>query len=98
MKTEGSSLVKQLVERLRNREELDLEAKRCEGGIPDSLWETVSAFANTRGGWIVLGIEDNGDVCGVKDPPAIIKHLFDEGRNPKKINREVWTEADIFED
>jgi ATP-dependent DNA helicase RecG len=95
---EERSLRAQLRERFRNREELDLEFKKGTGGVPESLWETVSAFANTRGGWIVLGINDNGEFVGVKNPDARIKELFDQGRNPSKINREVWGENDIFKD
>lgn len=43
---------------MRKGENSEIEFKSARGGIPASLWESYSAFANTDGGIIVLGIQE----------------------------------------
>ena len=37
----------------------------------DDVKKTVVAFANTDGGKIYFGVEDDGSVCGVPDPDGV---------------------------
>ncbi len=65
-----------------------IEAKRATGGFPHSLWETYSAFANTIGGLILLGVEEARDktltVVGVPDPEEY-RRIFWEGVNSRRV-------------
>ncbi len=70
------------LERLESyRENNRIEAKKALGGLPRSLWETYSAFANTFGGILLLGVEEK------KDKSFLIHNLPD----PERYVREFWS-------
>lgn len=70
-------------------ESADLEMKSAKGGLPGSLWETYSAFANTNGGTILLGIAEKGkglDIHGIDDPSKLIDNIWSSLNNPTKVS------------
>ena len=64
----------ELLTRLSDIEWDDFEVKEAKSELPKNIWETVSAFANSSGGWIVLGISQKGknfEVSGVENPEKL---------------------------
>lgn len=59
---------------LLRQEDKTLEFKR-DLSSPRSVLKTLTAFANTAGGMLVIGIEDNKKITGVADPLAIEEKL-----------------------
>lgn len=47
-----------LLTHLRSIEWDTFKVKKARSKLPKNIWETVGAFANTSGGWIVLGIAE----------------------------------------
>lgn len=80
---------------LRSHESAVIEAKSARGGFPDSLWETYSAFANTDGGVILLGVNERNDhslvVEGLTDGVKMEKDFWNMVNNRQKVNRNIMT-------
>lgn len=51
----------ELLRRLKSGEWDDLEFKESQSMLPKDIWKSVSAFANTEGGYIVFGVKENED-------------------------------------
>lgn len=75
----------------------DLEFKSAKGGLPHSLWETYSAMANSRGGVILLGVEDDGRVTGIGEPKKLKKSFWDTVNNRGKVSLNLLNDSDLAE-
>ncbi len=63
----------ELVAKLRDIEWEDFEVKAAKSELPKNVWESVSAFSNTSGGWIVLGVKQSGKTFEIQGVDNIEK-------------------------
>ncbi len=91
--------IEELYEKINIGEEVDVEFKSAEGGLPKSLWESFSAFANTSGGYIVLGVDELDDASFVlgnmRDPKRLLKDFWDNHNNAQKLSLPICSESDV---
>ena len=82
---------------LNQEENLHLEFKTSKGSLSDSLFETYSAFANTDGGDIYLGISDDSPhkIIGVDNPRQQIANLIKAVNNKSKCSCNLISDNDI---
>ena len=81
------------------REDNRREVKRANGGLPVSLWDTYSSFANCYGGVIILGVKEEDDgrwrTTGLKNEAKLRKDFWDTINNPKKVNINLLSDDDV---
>jgi predicted HTH transcriptional regulator len=75
-----------------------LEVKSARGGLPNSLWESYSAFANSEGGVIVLGVKENSKdgslyVEGLDDVHKLLKDFWNMVNNRQKVSCNILTDS-----
>lgn len=89
----------ELLNRIKVGESADLECKEAENKIPNSLWESYSAIANTNGGTIILGIKENRgkgsfEVSGIKNIDKRIQDFWNT-INSNKVNKNLLKDEDV---
>lgn len=89
---------------LKKGERVTLECKKAQSSVPNSVWETYSAFANTYGGLILLGVfEDTNEknvskrftITGVDNAEKIRKDFWNLVNNPEKVNVNLLKDEDV---
>ena len=85
-------------------ERVALECKRAQKDVPVDAWKTYSAFANTYGGLILLGVQEDlkekdmakrFTVTGVDDAEKIRKDFWNIVNNPEKVNVNLLRDEDV---
>ena len=81
------------------REDNRIEAKEALGGLPESLWETYSAFANAEGGIILLGVAELPDkslhALDILDPQWLIEDFWRILNDPEQVSVNILAEEDV---
>ncbi|HAH62477.1 MAG TPA: hypothetical protein DCL73_10315, partial [Treponema sp.] len=93
-----------LLSRLSSIEWDDFEVKPARTELPKNIWETVSAFANTTGGWIILGVEQRGtkrnadfEITGVDEPEKLEQDFTTALRSDGKFNVPVVVDCSKYD-
>lgn len=85
-------------------ERVTLECKKAQRNVPYSLWDTYSAFANTYGGTILLGVVEHTEekdkskrfeIVGVEDADKIRKDLWNIINSKEKVNVNLLRDEDV---
>lgn len=95
--------MQELKELIYQGEKVDIECKKAEKNVPKSAYESYSAFANTKGGYIILGVredktktdpKDRFIIQGIEDAPKQ-KEDFWNTINGNKVNINLLTDDDV---
>jgi len=89
-----------LIQRLRGIEWDDFELKAATSAVPEDSYKTVSAFANTSGGWLVFGVSEKDDVysvTGVVNPDDLQSNFLTTCRSEDKFSRRLEVKAKQYD-
>ncbi|MGE6993793.1 AlbA family DNA-binding domain-containing protein [Pseudomonas sp. NPDC047961] len=79
-------------------EDQEAEFKSAAGGLPKSLWESLSAMANSEGGTIVLGVAERRglfEIEPLRNVEVLKKAFWDAHNNPQKLSMPLCQEGDV---
>ncbi len=66
--------------------------------LPNAFWESYSAFCNTAGGWIILGVSENhplNEITGVVNQEKTLTSLWDQLSNTNKVSYKNIDNQDV---
>lgn len=79
-------------------EGINIEFKNCTSSLNNSVFETVSSFSNRFGGYLILGVDDNGKVIGINEKASsdMKRNFINVLNNPNKMNPSLFLELNEF--
>ena len=82
---EANMTKEQFIEFCKVGENTTMEYKTCESEVSHSVYESVCSMLNHNGGWILMGVSDNGEILGVEPTKAadMKKAIMDAINNPE---------------
>ena len=96
--------IQELKQLIYQGEKVDIECKKADSSVPKSVYESYSAFANTNGGYIILGVEEDKTkkvpeerfiLQGIENPDKQ-KEDFWNTINGSKVNVNILKDEDVF--
>ena len=97
---EGKKMKPEEIKRLvAKSENAAVEFKRARGGVPADFWPSYSAFANTDGGTVILGVREKDGKCEVEGLPDVEKTMADiwnAVNNAEKISANVLFNESVY--
>ena len=90
----------ELLDRIQKYEWSDIEFKQAQHGVSQDAYRTVSAFANTSGGWLVFGVRETGgalDVVGVVEVDKVQNDFLTALRSGQRLNRVITVAEEATE-
>lgn len=105
LEKEGDTMnIQELNSLIYQGEKIDVECKKAGKNVPKSAYESYSAFANTKGGYIILGVEEDKTkakpeerfiIQGIENPDKQ-KEDFWNTINGSKVNVNILKDDDVF--
>jgi len=89
----------ELLKRLRGHEWTNVEFKEAQRDVPKSAYESVSAFSNTHGGWLVFGIRQVNaefEVSGIANVDKVQGDFLSALHADNKTNHDVPVESHLI--
>jgi len=75
-------------ELIRQGEGISIEFKECQNKLSKDVFESICAFLNRKGGNLLLGVNDRGNITGI-NPQAVNQvkaEMVTTLNNPQKLN------------
>lgn len=85
-------------------EKVDIECKEAESNVPRSVYESYSAFANTKGGYIIFGVKEDKKktlpeerfmIQGIQNSKKQVEDFWNT-INSSKVNRNILKDEDVL--